>query len=98
PQSVPTRRSSDLIAGETNSDFDLVAWFMMYAPNGTPAPVMEKLQKAASVALADPDVVAKLKAQGVEPGGESTQDIGKFAKVEIEKWADLVRKSGAKVN
>ncbi|HLT99421.1 MAG TPA: tripartite tricarboxylate transporter substrate binding protein [Burkholderiaceae bacterium] len=86
------------IAGETNSDFDLVAWFMMYAPNGTPAPVMEKLQKAATVALADPDVVAKLKAQGVEPGGESTQDIGKFAKVEIEKWADLVRKSGAKVN
>ena len=86
------------IADETSSDFDLVAWFMMYAPAGTPEPVMAKLKNAAEVALADPEVAAKLKAQGVEPGGESTQDIARFAKVEIDKWADLVRKSGAKVN
>ncbi len=86
------------IASETNSDFDLVAWFMLYAPAATPEPIMAKLKKAANAALADPELAAKLKAQGVEPGGESTQDIAKFAKAEIEKWADLVRKSGAKVN
>lgn len=86
------------VAEQTNSDFDLVAWFMMYAPAGTPEPVMDKLKKAADVALADPDLAAKLKAQGVEPGGESTQDLAKFEAVEIDKWAELVKKSGAKVN
>ena len=86
------------IAEQTKSDFDLVAWFMMYAPAGTPAPVMAKLKKAADVALADPDLAAKLKTQGVEPGGESTRDLARFEAVEIDKWADLVKKSGAKVN
>lgn len=86
------------IADQTNSDFDLVAWFMMYAPAGTPEPVMAKLKKAAEVALADPELAAKLKAQGVEPGGEATKDLAKFEKIEIQKWAELVRKSGAKVN
>lgn len=86
------------IADQTNSDFDLVAWFMMYAPAGTPEPVMARLKKAADFALADPELAAKLKAQGVEPGGEATKDLAKFESAEIQKWAELVRKSGAKVN
>jgi tripartite-type tricarboxylate transporter receptor subunit TctC len=86
------------IADQTNSDFDLVAWFMMYAPAGTPEPVMARLKKAADFALADPELAAKLKAQGVEPGGESTKDLAKFESAEIQKWAELVKKSGAKVN
>lgn len=53
------------IAEQTKSEFDLVAWFMMYAPAGTPAPVMAKLKKAADVALADPDLAAKLKTQAL---------------------------------
>ncbi|HBP28117.1 hypothetical protein CAP48_17990 [Advenella sp. S44] len=86
------------IAEQTDSEFDLVAWFMMYAPAGTPEPVMAKLKKAADVALADPDLAAKLKNQGVEPGGESVRDLAGFEAAEIEKWAELVKKSGAKVN
>jgi len=86
------------IADQTNSDFDLVAWFMMYAPAGTPEPVMARLKKAADFALADPELAAKLKAQGVEPGGEATKDLAKFESAEIQKWAELVKKSGAKVN
>src|SRR5690606_30550739 len=86
------------IAEQTKSEFDLVAWFMMYAPAGTPAPVVAKLKKAADVALADPDLAAKLKTQGVEPGGESTRDLARFEAAEIDKWAELVKKSGAKVN
>jgi tripartite-type tricarboxylate transporter receptor subunit TctC len=86
------------IAEQTKSEFDLVAWFMMYAPAGTPAPVMAKLKKAADVALADSELAAKLKTQGVEPGGEATRDLARFEAAEIDKWAELVKKSGAKVN
>src|SRR5690606_26994017 len=86
------------IAEQTGSDFDLVAWFMMYAPAGTPDAALKKLQTAANTALADPELIAKLKSQGVEPGGDDTKDLVKFEEREIKKWADLVIKSGAKVN
>lgn len=86
------------IAEQTNSDFDLVAWFMMYAPAGVPEPVMAKLKEAAADVLADPDLIERLEQQGVEPGGESTKDLAKFEADETRKWAELVRNSGAKVN
>ena len=86
------------IAEQTGSDFDLVAWFMLYAPDSTPEPVLAALRKAAQSALADPQVVKRLSGQGVEPGGESTRDLAGFEQAEIAKWSDLVRKSGAQVN
>jgi len=86
------------IAEQTGSDFDLVAWFMLYAPAGTPEPVLATLRKAAQQALADPQVLKRLSGQGVEPGGESTRDLAKFEQAEIAKWSDLVQKSGAQVN
>ena len=86
------------IAEQTGSDFDLVAWFMLYAPDSTPAPVLAALRQAAQAALSDPQVAKRLSGQGVEPGGESTRDLDKFEQAEIAKWSDLVRKSGAQVN
>ncbi|MVW79046.1 Bug family tripartite tricarboxylate transporter substrate binding protein [Bordetella sp. 02P26C-1] len=86
------------IAEQTGSDFDLVAWFMLYAPQATPEPVMATLRKAASEALSDPQVLKRLSGQGVEQGGESTRDLTAFEQSEIAKWSDLVKKSGAQVN
>ena len=86
------------IAEQTNSDFDLVAWFMLYAPEGTPEPALATLRKAAQEALSDPAVLKRLSGQGVEQGGASTKDLDKFEQAEIAKWADLVRISGAQVN
>ncbi|MCD0502714.1 Bug family tripartite tricarboxylate transporter substrate binding protein [Bordetella petrii] len=86
------------IAEQTGSDFDLVAWFMLYAPEGTPEPALTALRKAAETALSDPGVLKRLASQGVEQGGESTRDLAKFEQAEIAKWSDLVRKSGAQVN
>ncbi|WP_144630092.1 Bug family tripartite tricarboxylate transporter substrate binding protein [Bordetella genomosp. 13] len=84
------------IAEQTNSDFDLVAWFMMYAPKATPAPALQKLRDAAATALANADVQSKLAAQGMEKG--SATDLDAFGKAEVAKWADLVQKSGAQVD
>jgi len=84
------------IAEQTGSDFDLVAWFMLYAPKAVPAPALQKLRAAAAGALAAPDVQAKLLAQGIEQG--ATADLDEFSKAEVAKWADLVRLSGARVD
>lgn len=78
--------------------FDLVAWFMLYAPAGTPPAVLARLRSSFASALASAEVADKLAAQGVERGQVSSEDLGGFNQREILKWAELVRRSGAQVD
>ncbi|MEY3871183.1 MAG: hypothetical protein RLZZ296_178 [Pseudomonadota bacterium] len=80
------------------ADFDLVAWFMMYAPAATPAPVLVRLREAAAQTLASPEVAAKLGAQGLELRNMKPDELASFGRSEITKWADLVKRSGAQVD
>jgi tripartite-type tricarboxylate transporter receptor subunit TctC len=80
------------------ADFDLVAWFMMYAPAATPAPVLARLRDAAAQAMASPEVTAKLGAQGLELRNMKPDELAIFGRSEITKWAELVRRSGAQVD
>ncbi len=80
------------------TDFDLVAWFMMYAPAATPAPVLARLREAAAQAMASPEVTSKLGAQGLELRNMKSDELVSFGRTEITKWADLVKRSGAQVD
>lgn len=86
------------IAEQTGSDFDLVAWFMLYAPAATPPAVLHKLQAAADGALTDANIAAKLQGQGVEKSKISASGLDGFARAEVAKWSDLVKQSGAQVD
>ena len=79
-------------------DFDLVAWFMLYAPAGTPAATLAQLRAASSSALAQPDVVARMREQGVEQRPMRADEMAPFNKLELAKWAELVKRSGAQVD
>jgi len=83
---------------EQGFDFDLVAWFMVYAPSATPAPVLARLREAAAQTLANPETAAKLTAQGLELRAMKPDEMNTFGRSEIGKWADLVRRSGAQVD
>ncbi len=80
------------------ADFDLVAWFMLYAPAATPAPALANLRRAASAALASPEVTAKLREQGIEQRPLRAEELAGFNRTEVEKWAVLVKSSGAQVD
>ena len=86
------------IAEQGAGDFDLVAWFMLYAHAATPAPVLARLREAAAASLGSPEVADKLKAQGLELQSMRPDELAAFNRVEIAKWADLVRRSGAQVD
>ncbi len=79
-------------------DFDLVAWFMLYAPAATPPAQLANLRRAATAALASPDVTAKLREQGVEQRALRADELAAFNRAEVEKWAVLVKRSGAQVD
>ena len=86
------------LAEQGAGDFDLVAWFMLYAPAATPAPVLEKLRDAVAQAVATPEVKARLSAQGLEVPVLRGDALTGFSRTEAAKWSELVRRSGAQVD
>jgi len=80
------------------ADFDLVAWFMLYAPAATPPATLAQLRDASATALAQPETMARLKEQGIEQRPMRAAEMAPFNQAEIGKWAELVRRSGAQVD
>ena len=80
------------------ADFDLVAWFMLYAPAATPAATLTQLRTAGAAALAQPEVMTKLREQGIESRPMRAEEMQPFNKTELGKWAGLVKRSGAQVD
>ena len=78
------------------ADFDLVAWFMLYAPAATPPALLERLRRASASALSDAS--AKLQEQGVEQRPLRPDELVAFNKAELDKWGELVKRAGAQVD
>jgi tripartite-type tricarboxylate transporter receptor subunit TctC len=79
-------------------EFDLVPWFMLYAPAATPAPVLAKLRESAAQAINSPETSAKLAAQGLELRSLKPDELAAFGRTEMTKWSELVKRSGAQVD
>ena len=82
---------------ETVPGFEASAWFGMGAPKGTPADVVAKLNREINDALADPKMKTRLAELGGDPIAGSPADFWKIHTYETEKWAKVVKSSGAKV-
>jgi tripartite-type tricarboxylate transporter receptor subunit TctC len=78
--------------------FDISTWFGIFAPGGTPQPVVQRLHDAFVDALHAPDVQATMKKMGAEPVGNSPGEFAAFIRSEAEKYAKVIRASGAKVD
>lgn len=77
--------------------FDVSSWQAVYAPKGTPKPIVDRLSKEISELLKEPDVQEKLgKTMGMELVGGSPEQLRDLMAREIPRWADVVKKSGAK--
>jgi tripartite-type tricarboxylate transporter receptor subunit TctC len=78
-------------------DFDLSIWHGMYAPKGTPQPVVDKLVAALQEALKDPAVnkrFADLGAVTVSPDKQTPAGLEKHLKAEIDKWGPVIKGAG----
>ena len=83
---------------ETVPGYEASAWFGMAAPKGTPAAVIERLNREVNAALADPAMKAKLADLGGVPLPGTPEQFWAIHRMETEKWAKIVQFSGAKVD
>ncbi|MDH4290158.1 MAG: tripartite tricarboxylate transporter substrate binding protein [Aquincola sp.] len=76
---------------------DVVTWFGLFAPSGTPPEVVKKLNAAAVAALASETVRKSLATMGDEPVGNSAQEFSAFARSEHQRWVQIIRSAGIKI-
>lgn len=79
-------------------DFDLVAWFMLYAPATLPPAQRDSLREATRQVLAQPEVREKLSLQGIEGNAMNAAELDTFARAEVVKWGEAVQRSGAQID
>ena len=84
--------------GETVPGYEAVIWYGIVAPKGTPPEVVDTLNTAVNEVLADPQLKARLAALGGEPMPMTPAQFGKLIADETEKWAKVVKFSGAKAD
>jgi tripartite-type tricarboxylate transporter receptor subunit TctC len=70
--------------------------YALFAPAGTPAPILARLHDATVAALALPKVRDQLREQGAEVVGNSPAELAAYVAAEIPKWATLARQAGVK--
>ena len=78
-------------------DFVMTFWTGVVAPAGTPAPVIERLNRAINDGLRSDEMKKSLARFRVEPRAGTPQDFAKFIASESKKWADVISAAGIKV-
>jgi tripartite-type tricarboxylate transporter receptor subunit TctC len=84
------------IAEQGYPGFDVVAWFGIWAPAGTPREILQKLNVEIDAILKLPDVVERLTGMGVELTGGSREAFSAYHRAEFDKWTNFLRNTGIK--
>ena len=97
PERSPAAPDIPTVA-ETLPGYAMTSWIGVFAPAGTPRPIVERLQQEIARALADPRVREQLVSQAADPVASKPDDFARFTADETEKWAPVVKASGASVS
>ena len=84
--------------GEVVPGFESTAWLGVFAPAGLPDAVTQKLHTTIVAALAEPRLREQLKTEGATAVGNTLKEFTTFVREDIERWAPVVKASGAKPN
>ena len=93
---VPAMPNTPTIA-ETVPGFEASSWFGVFAPAKTPRPIIDKLNAEIRKAIDDEELKRRFADIGGEIRAYTPAEFGEFVKSEIEKWAKVVKASGAKI-
>jgi len=76
------------------ADYDTFQWFALVAPPGTPAAIVERINRETRAALADAALGQAFAAAAIDPAPSSPDELGAFLKAQNERWNDIAKKRG----
>ncbi|KAF1044870.1 Bug family tripartite tricarboxylate transporter substrate binding protein [Xylophilus sp.] len=79
-------------------DFEVVSWQAVFAPAGTPAPIVGRLHDEIARILALPETQERLRGFGMEPANLTVEQISAFQKAEVAKWAQVIKAANVKID
>ncbi|OGA02935.1 MAG: hypothetical protein A3I00_09180 [Betaproteobacteria bacterium RIFCSPLOWO2_02_FULL_64_12] len=86
------------VAEQGYPSFNVSVWFGLVAPANTPPDIVNRYNREIAAALAQPEVKQRLSKLGMDLGTMSPEQFAGFIREEIEKWAKVVKASGARVD
>jgi len=100
---------SDKSSGETTSALPVIAeaglpdlrfttWYGLFAKKGTPADVVEKLNKAVGKVVQDPALADKFESQGVSFVAGTPEELAELVRTDTEKWTNIIEEAGIEMN
>jgi tripartite-type tricarboxylate transporter receptor subunit TctC len=81
---------------ESLAGFDVVGWYGLAAPAGTPADVIAKINSVTNRVLQAPDLIAKYNGLGFEPVGGTPEEASARIKADVVRWTKIIRDAGIK--
>ena len=78
-------------------DNEALQWNGLFAPSRTPQAILDRLYRELLAALATAEVRQRFEAEGADPVGSSPGEFAAFFRAEAEKWSDVVKRSGTKI-
>ena len=97
-QRLPAYPNVPTLAESGYPGYEASAWQMLLVPAGTPKPIVEKVQQEVAKALRSPDVSERLVKLGIVPSGITPGEAEAFLRNEMNKWGEVVRVTGAKID
>jgi len=82
---------------ETVKGYEFTSWFGVLAPAGTPKPIIDRLSAEIRKALENPDVIAKLSPQVLDPMYQTPEEFTRHLQDEYDRMREVVRLSGARI-
>jgi tripartite-type tricarboxylate transporter receptor subunit TctC len=78
------------------AQYEVVLWTSLFAPAGTPKPVLDALHAQAVKALQVPEVRERMASLGIDPVGNTPAELGAILKADLEKWTAVAKSAGVK--
>jgi len=97
PKRLPSNPDLPAMA-EALPGFEVVGWYGVIGPANMPQPLVKRLHDELVKALNSPDIKGRIEADGSQPVGSSPEDFRRFMQADLDKWAKLVKESGAKLD
>jgi len=89
---VPTLKEAGL------KDADVDMWYGLFAPKGTPAEVVQRMNQAINRVLENPSVATAFDAQGMVPATSSATEFGELVVRDAKRWDDVISRNGIKAD